>query len=181
MIGSGLMRTRMRVRSRTLTVSATGQAAVPTEATLVDLRGHVRTSQRSDALINRGEAAIDDIEIVIPWYPGVLVGYVVQVYDIIASQTVITNYEILEVTDDRNKHRQLRLRCKVGERSVLPPASYSATLVTVGGGGGGGGSLNQTTTNVVLHSEGFTTGWGVAASIAITSSGTAPDNVGTGK
>jgi len=179
----GMYRTRMRIRSRTLVNTANGQADVPLQATLIDLVGHVRpaTNIREDAIVNYSEGAIDTIDIVIPYYEGILTGFLVEVYDSINSATAVTYYEILSIADDRNKHQQLSLRCKVAERSILPAPSYAATLVTVGGGGGGGGSFNQTTTNLVLHSEGFITGWGVAASIAITSSGTAPDNVGTGK
>lgn len=142
MIGSGLMRTRMRVRSRTIATSATGQALAPIESTFVDLVGHVVTSKRQDSLINRGEAAVDEIEIVIPWYPNILTGFVVQVFDIVGGSTVQTNYEVMEVIDDRNKHRQLRLRCKVGERSVSA-GTYAVELILVAGGGGGGGTTGN--------------------------------------
>lgn len=181
MIGSGLMRTRMRVRSRTIATSATGQALAPIESTLVDLVGHVVTSKRQDSLINRGEAAVDEIEIVIPWYPNILTGFVVQVFDIVGGSTVQTNYEVMEVIDDRNKHRQLRLRCKVGERSVTA-GTYAVELILVAGGGGGGGTNNIATNNLLLQSTSFSASpWGVAASIAVANSGTAPDNVGSGR
>lgn len=141
----GMYRTRMRIRSRTVTTEPNGQASVPTQATLIDLVGHVRpsTNIREDGIINYSEGAIDTIDIVIPYYEGILTGYLVEVYDSINNAAAITYYEIMSIADDRNKHQQLSLRCRVAERSILPIPSYVASLQLVGGGGGGGGTNNN--------------------------------------
>ena len=180
----GMYRTRMRIRSRTVSNTANGQADTPVQATLIDLVGHVKpnANYREDGIVNFSEGAIDTIEIVIPYYEAILTGYLVEVYDSINNAQAITYYEIMSITDDRNKHQQLSLKCRVAERSILPAPSYSATIVTVGGGGGGGGTNNISTTNLLLQSTSFSAApWGVNAAIAVTNSGTAPDNVGNGR
>lgn len=141
----GMYRTRMRIRSRTVSNTANGQAALPVQATLIDLVGHVKpnANYREDGIVNFSEGAIDTIEIVIPYYEGILTGYLVEVYDSINNAAAITYYEIMSITDDRNKHQQLSLKCKVAERSILPIPSYVTSLQLVGGGGGGGGTNNN--------------------------------------
>jgi len=174
----------MRIRSRTLVNTANGQADVPVQATLIDLVGHVRpaTNIREDAIVNYSEGAVDTIDIVIPYYEGILTGHLVEVYDSINSATAITYYEIVSIADDRNKHQQLSLRCKVAERSILPPPNYAATLVTVGGGGGGGGTINRSTTNLLRFSEDATSAfWTIQTAYASTSAtgGTSPSGTNT--
>lgn len=141
----GMYRTRMRIRSRTVSNTANGQADTPVQATLIDLVGHVRpnANYREDGIVNFSEGAIDTIEIVIPYYEAILTGYLVEVYDSINNAQAITYYEIMSITDDRNKHQQLSLKCRVAERSILPIPSYSVSLQLVGGGGGGGGTNNN--------------------------------------
>lgn len=176
----GMYRTRMRIRSRTINNTANGQADTPLQATLIDLVGHVKpnANYREDGIVNFSEGAIDTIEIVIPYYEGILTGYLVEVYDSINNAQAITYYEIMSITDDRNKHQQLSLKCRVAERSILPAPSYSATIVTVGGGGGGGGTNNITTTNLLQRSSAVTTGpWFLNGTITNTVTGTAPDGV----
>ena len=105
MMPVGMMRTRMTwIEITASTADSIGQATT-LHSTPVELVGHVEQEMMRDARWNIALAANEDLQVVVPWIVGMLVGHQLVVYD----GSTGTTYQIARIEDDRKRHRWLRL------------------------------------------------------------------------